>query len=500
MKSFKAVEETRRDYHANSTLNSVHRASLLAPVMPDAALDVSFLNHFLLKRGYRNVACRVSEIDAEGKRIQARMTRIDEPRAYTLRLTETAHPSATDFMVEFFSGDNLFIPFPAVMVNHRGDGFMNCVHAYNRILNDVFEDEAVNAVTQKEAAIDVRLDDNATTFLLFTAGQTACRGELQLCLKTNGQRINSNMALDVPRFGHKMLSLREAFPQLNRVIGGVLTVDQPKQHMFYGRILAGQQSSDGAFSANHSYYDSSEATEYWDDARPSVRLYPFFADFDNRIRFYPILSPGRLKIEIGVRDRNGRTLQNIDAGVISTPSSDFIDFSVNASCRDAGIDPKDVAAFSVTASPEGGNTPTRVNHQLVFVSGGLESSINMSLTNPNVFMPPGKKGFSWGQLAIDEQSETWLGVTTNQPDGQACEIDASFYNAGGKLSEVRVQLPAGSARAFRVEELLPPQALPGPNEPNDYVWYELRSDRPDVYGYFVNRNKRTGHCSGEHAF
>src|SRR5262245_48020773 len=106
MKSFKEVEETRRNYHANSTLNSVHRSSLLAPKLPGAELSVSFLNHFLLKRGYRNVACRVSEMDVAGKRIQARMTRIDEPRAYTFRLTDAAHADAVTFMVEFFSGDN----------------------------------------------------------------------------------------------------------------------------------------------------------------------------------------------------------------------------------------------------------------------------------------------------------------------------------------------------------------------------------------------------------
>src|SRR4051812_36312579 len=125
MKSFKAVEETRRGYHADATLNSVHRSSLLAPMLPEAELDVAFLNHFLLKRGYKNVACKVSEFDATGRRIQARMIRIDEPKVYTLRLSELAHGDATNFMVEFFSGDNFFIPFPAVMVNHRGDGFLN---------------------------------------------------------------------------------------------------------------------------------------------------------------------------------------------------------------------------------------------------------------------------------------------------------------------------------------------------------------------------------------
>ena len=500
MKSFKAVEETRRDYHANAARNSVHRASLLAPILPGAALDVSFLNHFLLKRGYSNVACRLTEIDKTGKRIQSSMIKIDEPRAYTLRLSDIAHAETSDVMVEFFAADNLFIPFPAVMVNHRGDGFMNCVHAYNRVLNDVFEDDAINNTRQREAAIDVRLDDRAATFLLFTAGQVPCRGDLQLCLKTGGQQIKSGIALDVPRFGHREISLREAFPQLNRVAGGVLTVDQPAQPMFYGRILAGQRANDGAFTGNHSYYDSSETAEYWDDASPSTRLYPFFAQFDNRIRFYPILSPGRLRIEIAVRDRAGRILRRIDAGMLQTPGDGYLDVSINETCRDAGIAASDVAAFSITATPEGGNTPTRINHQLVFVSGGLESSVNISLTSPKVFTPAGKKGFSWGQLALNRDFETWLGVTTNQPDGPECEIQATFYNSGGKLAETRIHLPSGAARACRVEELLPDGAFAEHGDPAEYVWYELRSDRPDVYGYAVSRNRRTGHCTGEHGF
>ena len=55
-----------------------------------------------------------------------------------------------------------------------------------------------------------------------------------------------------------------------------LLLDQPPQFLFYGRMLTGMRRADGAFSANHSYYDSSASEEHWDDARSSVRLYPFF--------------------------------------------------------------------------------------------------------------------------------------------------------------------------------------------------------------------------------
>jgi hypothetical protein len=335
--------------------------------------------------------------------------------------------------------------------------------------------------------------------LLFTAGQTGCRGDIHLRLDANGRRHERSIGVDVPRFGHREIGLREAFPELNRVSGGVLTLEQPKQFMFYGRVLAGQRAADGAFSANHSYYDSSETPEYWDDARPSARLYPFFGAFENRIRFYPILSPARLRIEVTPRDREGRVLATCGAGILETPSADFIDISINEACRAAGIDTNDVAAFAVTATPVGGNAPTRVNHQLVFVSGGLESSINMSLNNPNVFTPAGKKGFSWGQMAVCDEVDTWLGVTTNLPEGAPCDVEVSLYSAAGKVADTRVQLPKGTARAFRPQELLPDSAIPSGGAV-DYVWFELRSERPDIYGYAVSRHRRTGHCTGEHGF
>lgn len=500
MKSFKAVEETRRLYHADGSLNSVHRASLLAPVFPQTKLEVSFLNHFLLKRGYKDVACRVTEVNAEGKRIRSRMFAVDQPRAYVLPLSDFGHDEAADFMVEFFSGNNFYIPFPAVMVNHRGTGFLNSVHAYNRVLNDVFEDDSINAVSQREAAIDVRMDGKVSTFLLFSAGQSPVHGKLNLRLNRAEGQLESEIVLDVPRFGHRSVDLLEAFPGLNNVTGGVLTVAQPKQFMFYGRMLAGQRTSDGAFSANHSYYDSSEVAEYWDDARSSARLYPYFDGFDARVRFYPILSPGRLRIAIEPRDMQGRLLGSLDAGLLETPGPGFIDVSVAELAHANGIDPTDIFSFAVRATPEGGNTPTRVNHQLVYGAGGLESSINMSLNNPNVFMPAGKKGFSWGQMPIGDEFDSRLGITTNLPDGEACSVDVTFYNSAGKVAERRIELPAGAARTFTAEELLPADALPVAGEGADYVWFELRSERPDVYGYSVVRHTGSGHCSGEHGF
>lgn len=469
-------------------------------MLPGAEVEASFLNHFLLKRGYSHIGCRVTEIDHAGHRIQGRFVMIDEPRVYTLRLSEEKHADCASFMIEFFGADNLFIPFPAVMVNHRGDGFVNSVHAYNRILNDVFEDDAINSVQRCEAAIDLRIDDRTSTFAVLSAGQTQCEGSIDFHVDHDGRRFDRRIDVSVPRFNHHLITLREVFPELKSVNGGTLRIRQPHQQMFYGRMLAGQMDENGAFSANHSYYDSSDIQEYWDNNRPSVRLYPFIRPLQNCLRFYPILSPGQLALSVILHGHSGQVLGRIDAGLLVSPEGRPIDFCVNDACKTAGIDPDTLSAFSVEVAPISGNTPTRVNHQLVYGSGQLESSINMSLTNPNVFMPPRKTGLTWGQIPVGNMLESYLAVTTNGPWGGASEIQLLCYDEGGRIAEKRLRLPAGAAAILTPDQFLPKQTLKDLDGEPKYIWFELRAKRPDIYAYAVTRHRGTGHCSGEHSF
>ena len=52
------------------------------------------------------------------------------------------------------------------MINHIGKDFVNSVHSYNRVLNDIFEDDEVNKKRVYEASIDVSVDKNYDTFLI----------------------------------------------------------------------------------------------------------------------------------------------------------------------------------------------------------------------------------------------------------------------------------------------------------------------------------------------
>lgn len=500
MKTFKDVEANRKAYHSDGAKNSIHRASLLVPELDGALAEISFLNHFLIKRENKHVACRVSAIGPDGKRIESRLIGVDEPKVYTIPLTGMVDETVSTYMVEFFTDQNLFFPFPAVMINHHGDGFMNCVHAFNRVLNDTFEDDEIGAHHPKEAAIDVRVDDTAETFLLFYAGPQDVESTLDLELLLDGRSREATAPLKIPKLCYQRVPLREVFSDIEGLRGGVLKVQQPKQFLFYGRMFVGQSTPDGSFSANHSYYDNSTFAEYWDDARPSSRLYPFFGNLENRVRFYPILSPGRLNIAIEIRSASGQCLTRSDLGFLDMSEDGFIDVSVNDVIRDAKLASSDVRAFALIVTPTEGNTPTRVNHQVVYHADGLESSINVSLVNPNLFVPPGKKGLTWGQFPIGRNLDSYLGATFTHLDGEDADLSITMYNGDGVVAEEDVSIPGGAAAVLRPEDIFDKNFLESLTSEPEYTWFEIRSERPDISAFTVVRNRHTGHCTGEHSF
>ena len=203
MKKFKEVELTRKKYHRDPSLNSVHRSSLMVPELDDCIAEISFLNHFLIKRNHKKIACIITAIGKDGKKIESRLHHIDQPKVYVFTLTGIVEAPVSNYMIEFFSPDNLFIPFPAVMVNHRNNKFLNQVHSFNRVLNDIFEDDDINKNPVKESSVDLILNENTDTCLLFTAGPMHCKGSLEIEIGTRSKTYRTVKALDVPRFGYK---------------------------------------------------------------------------------------------------------------------------------------------------------------------------------------------------------------------------------------------------------------------------------------------------------
>lgn len=505
MKKYKEVDETRRAYHKNPTINSVHRSSLMVPEISGTNVDISFLNHFLLKRNYQNVACKVTPIDTKGQKIESQLYSIDKPIVYTIPLSGMVEKPVSSYLVEFFAAENLFIPFPAVMINHKGNGFINQVHSYNRVLNDVFEDDAINSTQVSEASVDLILEKNIDTFLLFSAGPVECHGPLEVEVLTDSQQVfKKNYVIDLPRFGVKKISMRDTFRDMPNGVKGVLKAKQPRQFLFYGRMLTGQCLEDGTFSANHSYYDSSTIPEYWEDGKPSQRSYPFFSPLNNIIRMYPIMSPSKLNLSISLHTSDGSILKESLIGDLTSPDNHYLDVNVNSIVIQAGINLNDVSSFSVIVRTDpNGKMPTRVSHQIVYGKSGLNTSINISLYNSNTFVPRDKKSFKWGQTIIGKDFDSFVGIVADageNPNVKAHDVLVKFYGSEGEIATRNWNIPNGGSINFEVGKELSSELRKSQINPLEYIWCTAESKNYGINYFSTAYNKITQNFSGDHGF
>lgn len=497
MKKLRAVEQTRRDYYADAQSNTVHRSSLLVPVLPNSEVSISFLNHFLIKRKNPNIGCRITAIDGTGKRIVSRLIPIDEPRVYTIQLQREFCPEASSFVVEFFSSSNLFIPFPAVMVNHRCSDSYSTVHSFNRVLNDVFEDDDINAVQVQESGIDVALAENISTFFMIVAGNQNLRGNVTLQFINPKLSLQHTVDIQIPRLSQQLFVLDDIVPNWPKSRGTVL-VEQPRQQQFYGRMFVGQMSKSGSFVGNHSYYDNSHVEgEYWDDARKSCRTYPLLPGIDSIVRIYPTQSPSSISFNIQFNSADGHALGSTKAYVLVSPSTDFLDLNVRQLLPECVASVTDATSFSVIAAPTVGNTPTRLNHQLVYTMSGIEASINVSLLNFNVIHSTDKPRTTWGQLIRSSSYESWLAIANDGYNEPASAVVIKIFSEKGLLTTTHATIPQSSTRHINLADILPVNSK---NSEDEFLWYEFESSNHFLTGYSISRHLLTGNCTGEHSF
>ena len=494
MKPFLDVEKNRVSYHKSTKSNTVHRSSLIVPKFDYAASNISFLNHFLLKRNNRDVVLKITAINDGGTMEDSISIEINKPIVYSLNLENFFVESSKikEYLVEFYSDKNLFIPFPAVMVNHIGNEFVNSVHSYNRVLNDVFEDDKVNLHQVFESSIDVTIDKDYDTFFNFATGPFKVKNNLQLSLIEEDKK-SYKIPIEMDRLSNKNIFLSNFYKNdiKNEVI---LKVLQPEQTLFYGRLLTGRiNKKTKAFSANHSYYDSSLIKEYFDNTT-SMRTYPFFNNCLNKIIMYPIMSPSSLEVFIEIYGGN-ETFKS-DIQVIKSPSNSPILFDINDIVIKSGLN--DVNLFKVVAQSSNGKIPTRVNHQLIYGEkdspSKLYSSINLSLLNESIYTPPKKTGLTWGQVFVDESYESRLGICFMNNSGASDVVSIDFYTKSGLFKSTKHNLNPNNSLIFDSDFFKKIKA------PNEFIWYLAKSKRADLQADSFHYHIPSGNASGEHSF
>ena len=494
MKPFLDVEKDRVRYHKSVKRNTVHRSSLIVPRFNQSISNISFLNHFLLKRNNKEVVLKITAINDNGAIEDSVSIEVNKPIVYSLNLEIFFEKVSKikEYLVEFYSDKNLFIPFPAVMVNHIGNEFVNTVHSYNRVLNDIFEDDKVNHHQVFESSIDVSIDKDYDTFFNFATGPFKVKNDLKLSL-IEEKKKSYTIPIEMKRLTNKNIFL-SSFHKNNFKSQVILKVLQPEQSLFFGRLLTGRiNRKTKAFSANHSYYDNSLTKEYFDNS-VSMRTYPFFNDCLNRIIMYPIMSPSSLEVLIEIYG-NHETYRG-ESQTIKSPSNSPILFDINEVVKKSGLN--NVSLFKVIAKSSNKKIPTRINHQLIYgekeSTSKLFSSINVSLLNESIYTPPLKTGLTWGQVLVNKSYESRLGICFMNNSGISEVVSIDFYTKSGLFKSIKRNLNPNNSLIFDSDFFKKIKA------PNEFVWYLAKSKRSDLQADSFHYHKLSGNASGEHSF
>lgn len=486
MKSFKKVQDDRIKYHKNPNKFSVHRSSLLVSVIAGCDSIISFLNHFYLKRKNQSVSIKISAYNRNGEVSDTYFEEISDPKVYKYNLTNLFDDSdIQSFQVEFFSSKNLFIPFPAVIIEHDSKFHKNIVHSYNRVLNDVTEDKKINSSKDLvESSFEVIKRKDSASGFIFQSGQYEVNEYIDLEINHKKIKKTYKIKIKIPPFTSKFVSLKKYIPLSN--IYHTCFIKQPKQHMFFGRLMVGIFSNDkDYFSANHSYYDSSSTKEYLGN-NESFRQYPFFHNYKNTINFYPINSKSNINIMIRI---NGRLF---DCGAIKSPGKGLLSIDINKIASENNIK---FNTYEVVAKTDL-KIPSRTNHQLLisYKNSNIPTSINYSLHNKSFFNPKLKKYFIWGPIYFNKNYISFLKIL-----GPSSDIDSKgilkIYGENGIVKTNKINIKKGEVFTLSNDSL----SIKKINH-NDNFWYTYESSEYQMQALTLITNTKTKVTSGEHNF
>ena len=495
MKSILAQEKDRSLYHKFPNKFSVHRSSLLVPKIRGLKSKITFLNHFVIKRNNDQVSLKISAYNKDGRCIDTYYEELKDRKVYNFDLdlyffNQKNH--IISYQVEFYSSKNLFIPYPAVIVEHVSERSHNVVHSFNRVLNDAEEDIKINSTNVKEAAIEYFANDKYSSGFIFHNGQKECDDNLKIVFYSKNKVVKKKVPLKLKPFGTKLILLKDYISQAERNKKKIVSVEVPKQEFFYGRLLTGlisNQPNKVDFGGNHSFYDSSKVNEYFQN-NESFMLYPFFENYQNNLTFYPINSRSTLEVSILLPNK-----KKIFCGKIKSPSYEILEIDVNKILKKNDIK---TSLYELRVKNLKGKIPTRINHQYIVANKNklIKASISNSLINSFIYKKlVNKPGFSWGPILINSNYSSYLSIQNYSLECEKNKFDLNIYSNSGKIFSKRFNLNKNRQLILDNSDLLKLK-----NEKEEMCWYTITSEKNNIHAFSFHENKKSGNISGEHSF
>ena len=134
--------------------------------------EISFLNHFLLKRNIKNVIATIKLRSLDGKLFDEYSIKVKEPTTYTFNPCKNIENIFIgSAYVSFKSDENLAVPFCAVVSSISTKNSVCSIHTYGRRLEEKEIGTKIDIPRTKETGWTLRDNLNTKSFAIFHNGK-----------------------------------------------------------------------------------------------------------------------------------------------------------------------------------------------------------------------------------------------------------------------------------------------------------------------------------------
>lgn len=479
-----AIKIDQKDNFANN-FGEVLRSSAIFYYRKDDEIEttISFLNYWQLKRDLR-VGILASVRKKDGTLVRRERLTFTQGQVLNYSPFQKSDGFEGSVEIEIVCAENMFIPYPAIMVIYRSAKGISFVHSYGRTYSP-HEIEEKRTITEGEEGCWTLLDsDRVQSFAIFHNGNQKCAKQ-SVRLRVLNHRKETREAqfelADLNPYETVRIEPDRHIADLTKFLDGKPGNATLSFHLknSFTRMLVGNRSKDGQdLQVTHSNFNYSvHQTDHLQSADPRAYLItPVMKGCRSEMIVYPDCDRGTYHI--------------------SAPGGSKVDFH-DGEIRALPYDSSKAKTF--VFEKEGGALPSRIVTALRVSQNAdrLPAECSLGVVHKK---RPGKRMW-WGLCATQEGLRSRISLTEIDPVyGSSLQNDAISVRIYSQFSNQFLETKIEGAELLRrspfVDELFPEAAefFRG-----GFGWYTLYSEYPGYFIFSTLENKN-GSFAIEHGF
>ena len=224
MSNVHIVSTLQNKARQKTAVNMSSSTVFLAACSGDGNVDteVSLLNHFILKRGINDVVATVEFRDLTGYLVKTYKMNMDEPRAYSIRVSEQINGSFLGSIYVFFnSNENLAVPFCAVVCTVKTQNSVCGVHTYGRRLEQKELGGSLDLKSTVETGWTARDTSDVKSFAVLHGGRERLSVDVKLEISNaKNEKLFVNSDYILQPYGTLIIQPQDLSDEVIQHLGG----------------------------------------------------------------------------------------------------------------------------------------------------------------------------------------------------------------------------------------------------------------------------------------